>query len=265
MNNLSSNKSSFSSICIEYCKGKCCDPWWGIIAYQIRKDGGLNRHGNFLSDLKVEILKGVRDRELRIVERYVTSERPPRHLFKSPERYSIITENISVNGRTILINLRAMYAFRCLFLSSDNVCTIHPSILGGNDIRPEHCGYLGSLDAKPNEKGYCRIIQAASGIISPPLTGGGQGEGEQRGSPDALSKINAAIDMEKSVSEKFYREGYTSAELAVDALIDKIKVYLERNAPALLSNTVNESAKSPGRNDPCFCGSGKKFKKCHGV
>jgi len=22
--------------------------------------------------------------------------------------------------------------------------------------------------------------------------------------------------------------------------------------------------KEPGRNDPCFCGSGKKFKKCHG-
>jgi len=20
-----------------------------------------------------------------------------------------------------------------------------------------------------------------------------------------------------------------------------------------------------GRNDPCFCGSGKKFKKCHGI
>lgn len=23
--------------------------------------------------------------------------------------------------------------------------------------------------------------------------------------------------------------------------------------------------KKPGRNDPCPCGSGKKFKKCHGV
>ncbi len=23
--------------------------------------------------------------------------------------------------------------------------------------------------------------------------------------------------------------------------------------------------KEPGRNDPCFCGSGKKYKKCHGV
>jgi uncharacterized protein YecA (UPF0149 family) len=22
--------------------------------------------------------------------------------------------------------------------------------------------------------------------------------------------------------------------------------------------------KTPGRNDPCWCGSGKKFKKCHG-
>jgi uncharacterized protein len=21
----------------------------------------------------------------------------------------------------------------------------------------------------------------------------------------------------------------------------------------------------PGRNDPCWCGSGKKFKKCHGA
>jgi hypothetical protein len=23
-------------------------------------------------------------------------------------------------------------------------------------------------------------------------------------------------------------------------------------------------AERPGRNDPCFCGSGKKYKKCHG-
>ena len=23
--------------------------------------------------------------------------------------------------------------------------------------------------------------------------------------------------------------------------------------------------KKPGRNDPCHCGSGKKYKKCHGI
>jgi len=25
------------------------------------------------------------------------------------------------------------------------------------------------------------------------------------------------------------------------------------------------TGKTPGRNDPCPCGSGKKFKKCHGA
>jgi uncharacterized protein YecA (UPF0149 family) len=28
---------------------------------------------------------------------------------------------------------------------------------------------------------------------------------------------------------------------------------------------VRRSEPKVGRNDPCFCGSGKKFKKCHGV
>ncbi len=28
--------------------------------------------------------------------------------------------------------------------------------------------------------------------------------------------------------------------------------------------TVKHRAEKTGRNDPCFCGSGKKFKKCHG-
>jgi uncharacterized protein YecA (UPF0149 family) len=29
--------------------------------------------------------------------------------------------------------------------------------------------------------------------------------------------------------------------------------------------TPAQSAQGPGRNDPCPCGSGKKYKKCHGV
>lgn len=31
-----------------------------------------------------------------------------------------------------------------------------------------------------------------------------------------------------------------------------------------VSSGQNKSNKEPGRNDPCWCGSGKKFKKCHG-
>jgi preprotein translocase subunit SecA len=34
-----------------------------------------------------------------------------------------------------------------------------------------------------------------------------------------------------------------------------------RDAPAPSTRPANEKI---GRNDPCWCGSGKKFKKCHG-
>jgi preprotein translocase subunit SecA len=37
-----------------------------------------------------------------------------------------------------------------------------------------------------------------------------------------------------------------------------------RQAPAATATAVNEH-KDLGRNDPCWCGSGKKYKKCHGA
>jgi len=40
-------------------------------------------------------------------------------------------------------------------------------------------------------------------------------------------------------------------------------------ASALSTATVGAAALRPGshigRNDPCYCGSGKKYKKCHGA
>lgn len=236
MDNLSQN-ASFSSICIDQCEGKCCDPWWGIISYTVRKDRGL-------SHLKEEIVQGLRERAMRIMTRYVTNETPPRPLFRSPERYNVTVENVQINGNSLLITLRAMFAFRCLFLSQDKRCTIHPSALGGQDIRPPHCGYLGSLNAMPGEKGYCRIIHAATA------------------SSGASSKICAAIDMEGAVSEKHYREAYPSPETAAEAVVAAIREYVRSHAPYL---APAEGEKGPGRNDPCYCGSGKKFKKCHGL
>ncbi|MFO1356660.1 MAG: SEC-C metal-binding domain-containing protein [Gammaproteobacteria bacterium] len=34
------------------------------------------------------------------------------------------------------------------------------------------------------------------------------------------------------------------------------------HAPA---TPYRREAPKPGRNDPCFCGSGRKYKKCHGA
>ena len=240
MNNLSADTSSYSAICTDLCKGKCCDPWWGIISYIVKKDNGLLH----LQSFREELIKGIREREQRIIDRYITTENPPRHLFKSPERYNVSIENIKVIGNSLHINLRAMFAFRCQFLSEDKMCTIHPAITGGNDLRPEHCAYLGSLDARPDERGYCRIIHTAAA------------------SSGDISKIKAAIEMEQGVSEKFYNEGCKSAEMAVDAVLEKLKEYVRENAPQLLSI---ETQKNPGRNDPCYCSSGRKFKKCHGM
>ena len=33
----------------------------------------------------------------------------------------------------------------------------------------------------------------------------------------------------------------------------------------VVSKEKNEQGEKIGRNDPCFCGSGKKYKKCHGA
>ncbi len=37
----------------------------------------------------------------------------------------------------------------------------------------------------------------------------------------------------------------------------------ERVVRAIKSAEENEPAQKPGRNDPCWCGSGIKYKKCH--
>ena len=38
-----------------------------------------------------------------------------------------------------------------------------------------------------------------------------------------------------------------------------------RHAPRRCSSAASTRTSSSGRNDPCWCGSGKKFKKCHGA
>lgn len=231
------DRSYFSSVCVETCGGMCCDPWWGIISYPVVKEGGLSS----LSSFRAEVLKGIRARAQRIMEAYVTSEAPSRALFRSPEKYNVVIRDIRAAGTTLTINLIAMYAFRCEFVTKDRSCSIHPSILG-KEMRPPHCGYLGTPEAGPGEKGYCRIIHAAL-------------SGEE-------DKIRKALDLEKVTASKNLDEGVRTPEEAADRVVEGVKAWCERNAPALSPQQRPSSA--PGRNDPCWCGSGQKFKKCHG-
>ena len=55
---------------------------------------------------------------------------------------------------------------------------------------------------------------------------------------------------------------------AVQAWIEKNKDRIEKGdfneAPSAPGETFVKTGPEVGRNDPCHCGSGKKFKKCHG-
>lgn len=239
MNDLSGDASFFSSICSEKCGGACCDPWWGIISYQIVKEDGLSN----LNDFRNEMIKGINVRAQRIVDGYVTRETPPNHLFSSPEKYNITVREIKKSGKGLLISVMAMYAFACRYLSDDKVCMIHPAVTGGDDIRPPHCGYMGSLKVKPGEKGYCRVIHAAES------------------STKDDGPLNAAIEIEKSASRRHYNEGSPTVEAAADKVIEQLKDYASKH---LNQSLPQKKQPVPGRNEPCYCGSGRKFKICHG-
>ncbi|MBI5345151.1 MAG: SEC-C domain-containing protein, partial [Deltaproteobacteria bacterium] len=191
---------------------------------------------------RAEVLKGIKARAQRIKEAYVTKESPARALFKYPERYNVKVTDIKAFGRGLRISILAMFAFRCGYLSPEKVCAIHPAVMGGGrDIRPPHCGYLGSLNAMPDGKGYCRIIHAA------------------KFGPDEAVK---AIDIEKKTSLKHYREGFSTPDEATEAVVGQVKDFCVKEAPELLQE--HTPVKTPGRNDPCWCKSNIKFKKCHG-
>jgi Fe-S-cluster containining protein len=238
MNTKLQNSIDFSEICIEQCGGNCCDPWWGIITYPMVKSNGLSN----LSGFRTQVLKGIREREQRIVNAYITRDEKQRKIFDRPDRYNIRMTDIHVEGTTLKLVIMAMFGFKCSYLSEEKRCTIHPAILGGPDLRPQQCAELGGPDAQPGEKGYCRIIHAYV----------------ESGNGDTVKK---AIQMEKQTSAIHFQDGVVTADLAADRVIEQLKRYGEANLRHLLPN---ERIKKQGRNDPCACGSGQKFKKCCG-
>lgn len=234
MQGITGSESYFSDICIEKCGGLCCDPWWAIISFPLIRHGGV-------TSLRQELVKAIKARSQRIIENYVTNEAPKRRLFKAPHRFSVKLRGIKAEGSALTLDILTMFAFRCLFFSEERSCAIHPSVLGGGDIRPPHCAHLGVRDAIPGQKGYCRVIDAAA-----------SGEAEAQ----------KAIEVERQTARTHLKEGFDTAEEAADSLMAEINGYLSTHAPDLLQET---RPALPGRNDPCWCTSGLKYKKCHGA
>jgi len=241
MKNTSEDNTDYSAICVKQCHGACCDPWWGIINYSVIKKNGPGGEKAFLN----ELVKGIRIREKRIVNAYVTRETPARHLFTRPQSYDIIVRDIREEANALRLDLILMFAFRCSFLSKDKTCLIHPTITDGPDIRPPQCDKLGTPGIKSGQEGYCRIISVAAGE-----------EG-----PNAPS-IDEAIETGNTTTRRYLSEGSPEMEDAAEKVLARLRAYY-RDHPETGRKAMG--IKKPGRNDPCHCGSGKKYKKCHGA
>ena len=88
---------------------------------------------------------------------------------------------------------------------------------------------------------------------------------------ESLSAIIALTDDDKGpFTRSFYEEGAppSVSDQRSDDYGDAVwAVYNLRKIMGSLGPRAEPARKddTPGRNDPCFCGSGKKYKKCHGA
>jgi len=106
---------------------------------------------------------------------------------------------------------------------------------------PAALNYSGGADSQPSA-----LAEAAAGALAPPA----DGEPVEL-TPAELKQLIEAGDPD------------TMAALA-EAGIDPEQALAIANMP-VVEQRVTSDEDQIGRNDPCWCGSGKKYKKCHGA
>ena len=85
-----------------------------------------------------------------------------------------------------------------------------------------------------------------------------------------MNKLREAAGLQKRLYELTGNKGYLlnlaqMARLLDDpSLIMPYMLELLDNGTTSTKPTIDKKYKDVGRNDPCPCGSGQKFKKCHG-
>jgi len=87
---------------------------------------------------------------------------------------------------------------------------------------------------------------------------------------ECMARISALVLDDGSADLREHVQAlYPGKTLTRDELVDEacfaaqdLRLYWVEHAPKPATRRVD---KTPGRNDPCPCGSGKKYKKCHGA
>jgi uncharacterized protein len=78
-----------------------------------------------------------------------------------------------------------------------------------------------------------------------------------------------ALTLDDAGVDEYLRESYPGQQLGRDELIDEACYAVQDLRLLWLDHAVRTPPRrveaAPGRNDPCPCGSGKKYKRCHGA
>jgi preprotein translocase subunit SecA len=92
-----------------------------------------------------------------------------------------------------------------------------------------------------------------------PAQGGNGVPANGASEPSALDYSGGTLEGQPSALEQVAVAGSAgAADLAASQAVGG-------NAGDVVETVVKDEHDKVGRNDPCWCGSGKKFKKCHGA
>jgi hypothetical protein len=146
------------------------------------------------------------------------------------------------------------------------------TVYGESDLRGEINGrLLAALEAEDTESiEYCLLLELSVAGCLPKRT---LGKLADRGNyASLLARICQARDPERVLLGQFASQDKASEELklladtAADDDADPIGSAVQSGLfeePRKTLRKVERTAKKLGRNDPCPCGSGQKYKKCH--
>jgi hypothetical protein len=74
------------------------------------------------------------------------------------------------------------------------------------------------------------------------------------------------LQIKPRISEAYFADFYEAVDMNEVGDINAMADRLERmpdGGPSSLARPPASEAECPGRNDPCWCSSGKKYKHCH--
>jgi len=120
---------------------------------------------------------------------------------------------------------------------------------------------------RPDDAEAAALLEELVGAVAAlmlPTPGAEAGDDGEKGE-DGKGDREVGDDSEDGEDGEDGEDALTPREAAIDQAlfaIQDLRVFWLDHAPRPETRRV---APQPGRNDPCPCGSGKKFKKCHGA